>query len=90
MQLEDEKKSRELVDRKRSDLEAELYEVREDFKEALSARKDIGDTKTKLQTDYEELKKTAEANTAGMLEEREGDKRRGREDSRKEKGIELI
>ena len=84
MQLEDEKKGRELVDRKRSDLEAELSEVREDFEEALSARKVIGDAKTKLQTDYEELKKTAEADAAGML----GGEGRGREDSKKEKVIE--
>ena len=79
MQLEDEKKGRELVDRKRSDLEAELSEVREDFEEALSARKVIGDAKTKLQTDYEELKKTAEADAAGMLEERERRSRKERE-----------
>ena len=76
MQLEDEKKGRELVDRKRSDLEAELSEVRDDFKEALSACKVIGDTKSKLQTDYEELKKTAEADAAGMLEERERQEKR--------------
>jgi hypothetical protein len=67
--LDDEKKGRELVDRKRSDLEAELAEVREDFEEALSARKTIGDQKTKLQAEYEELKKTAEADAGGNLSE---------------------
>jgi predicted nuclease with TOPRIM domain len=54
------------VDRKRADLEAELVDLREDFEEALSARKVIGDAKTKLQAEYEELKKTAENDAAGM------------------------
>jgi hypothetical protein len=63
--LDDEKKGRELVDRKRADLEAELTEVREDFEEALSARKVVTDGKVKLQTDYEDLKKTSEADSSG-------------------------
>ena len=44
--------------------------MREDFEEALSARKYITDAKNKLQADYEELKKTAEADAAGTLERR--------------------
>jgi hypothetical protein len=67
VQLEDEKKGRELVDRKRSDLEAELAELREDFEEALSARTHFSDTKAKLQADYEELKKTADTHVVGVF-----------------------
>lgn len=70
MQLEDEKKGRELVDKKRQDLEAELADLREDFEEALSARKVLSDQKAKLQSDYEELKKSAEADAAGKQSEK--------------------
>ena len=45
-----------ILARKRTDLETELSEVRE---EALSVRKYFTDANNKLQADYEELKKTA-------------------------------